>query len=290
MDEHRQRTYDLIVDRCKSQHPSIDIRQHIKPGTLIVHNNTLDGIEFRTEDPENLKAEFGGRMKMPGMSGVRMPRPPDATLTSMKEEPGHWALQASMGATDGEGFREQWMGYVTPAPASLGFDRESVEGINRLSTAFGEAGKLLKYTALHASVSGYVCKIHIDERGFVLKTPQGVVVGPSFWSHLANELLFKTEFRNWLDGLLPDNRVGNFVVEVVNRTSLRFSDAENGFAGLKERVDRIKGPKDIRGIGQTLLPIGVSVDVARFRQSTAQFNYFSYGGQKTLTITLGGTF
>lgn len=282
MDEHQQRTYDLIYARCKAQRPSIDLDRHIKPGTLIVHNNTLDGIEFRTSDPFDLKEEFHGRLKIPGLSGVRMPRPADATMTSMKEEPDHWALKASMGATDGEGFREVWSGGPSLSLQTIGLDR--------MSLAFGEIGQRMRFTALHASVSGHVCKIHIDERGFVVNTPDGVAVGPSFWSHFANELLFKTNFRDWLDGLLPDHWLANFVVEVVNRLSLRFSDVENGFAGLKDRVDQIKGPTDYKGIGRTLLPIGMSLDVARFRNSTVQFNYYWIGGEKTLTVSFGGTF
>ena len=108
--------------------------------------------------------------------------------------------------------------------------------------------------------------------------------------HLANELLLKTKFRDWLNGKIGDNAVGALVVEAVNRTSLRFSDAENGFAGLKGRMDQITGLSDLTGIGKAFLPIGVSADLVYLRNSTVQANYYWYDGEHTLTISWGGTF
>lgn len=67
-----------------------------------------------------------------------------------------------------------------------------------------------------------------------MNLPYGVVVTPTSWSHIANELLLKTKFRDWLDKKIGDNWLGGLVVEVVNRLNLRFSDAENGFAALIE--------------------------------------------------------
>ncbi|MGO4334038.1 hypothetical protein AB4037_03955 [Labrys sp. KB_33_2] len=124
----------------------------------------------------------------------------------------------------------------------------------------------------------------------MVATPDGAVVTPTFWGHIANELLLKTMFRDWLDGLVGDNVVGALVVEAVNRLSLRFSDAENGFAGLTERVNRISGIGDVKDIGKTLLPIGVSADLVRLKNSAIQANYYWHDGQQTLTLTWGGTF
>jgi hypothetical protein len=72
--------------------------------------------------------------------------------------------------------------------------------------------------------------------------------------------------------------------------SLRFSDAENGFAGLQGRVDRISGIGDVKDIGKVFLPIGVSADLVHLRNSTVQANYYWYDGQQTLTLSWGGTF
>jgi hypothetical protein len=163
-------------------------------------------------------------------------------------------------------------------------------GSERLSLGFGETGKRLTFTALHAAVAASVCNVHIDERGFVVSTPDGAVVTPTFWGHLANELLLKTKFRDWLKGAIGDNDVGAVVVEVINRLSLRFPDAENRFAGLKGKMDRITGPTDVKGIGKAFLPIGLSADLAHLRNSTVQANYYWYDGQQTLTISWGGTF
>jgi hypothetical protein len=297
MDDGQKNTYDAIVARCKDLIPPVDIAKHIKPGTLRVANRTLDGITFEAVDPADLEAELSGRMKLPGApkpgAGVlsfdttRGPRPANASMTSMKEEPTHWALKASFGATVGEGFREQWRPPPQPRPALL---PTTSYGSQRLSLGFGETGKKLTFTALHAAVAASVCNVHIDERGFVVSTPEGAVVTPTFWGHLANELLLKTTFRDWLDGAIDDNVVGSLVVEVVNRLSLRFPDAENGFAGLQGKVNRITGLNDVKGIGKAFLPIGLSADLAHLRNSTVQANYYWHDGQHTLTISWGGTF
>jgi hypothetical protein len=300
MNERQRKTYDAIVARCTNLIPSVDITKHIKQGTLRVANNTLDGITFEAVDPADLEAELGGRMKLPGarkspkpgegalsFDTTRGPRPANASMTSMKEDPKHWALKASFGATVGEGFREQWQPPPQPRPALLPL---TPYGSQRISLGFGETGKRLTFTALHAAVAASVCNIHIDERGFVVKTPEGAVVTPTFWGHLANELLLKTKFRDWLDGAIGDSFIGAVVVEVVNRLSLRFPDAENGFAGLQGKVNRITGINDVKGIGKTLLPIGMSADLAYFKNSTVQANYYWYDGQHTLTISWGGTF
>ena len=213
----------------------------------------------------------------------------------MKEDPEHWALKASFGATVGEGFREQWRPPPQPRPALL---PTTSYGSQRISLGFGQTGKQLTFTALHAAVAASVCNVHIDECGFVVNTPEGAVVTPSFWGHLANELLLKAKFRDWLDGALhaksrtrPDGSVvGAVVVEVVNRLSLRFPNAENGFAGLQGKMNRITGLNDVKGIAKTLLPIGLSADLAYFKNSTVQANYYWDDGQHTLTISWGGTF
>jgi hypothetical protein len=300
MDERQQKTYDAIVARCADLIPPVDITKHIKEGTRRVANNTLDGITFEAVDPADLEAELGGRMKLPGagrspkpgegalsFDTTRGPRPANASMISMKEDPKHWALKASFGATVGEGFREQWRPPPEPRPALL---PPTSYGSQRISLGFGETGKRLTFTALHAAVAASACNVHIDERGFVVRTPEGAVVTPTFWGHLANELLLKTKFRDWLDGAIGDSLVGAVVVEVVNRLSLRFPDAENGFAGLQGKMNRITGPNDVTGIGKTLLPIGLSADLAYFKNSTVQANYYWYDGQHTLTISWGGTF
>jgi hypothetical protein len=300
MDDGQKKTYDAIVARCTDLIPSVDITKHIKRGTLRVANNTLDGITFEAVDPAALEAELSGRMKLPGagksakpgegalsFDTTRGPRPAGASMISMKEDPKHWALKASFGATVGEGFREQWR----PPPQSRApLLPQTSYGSERISLGFGGTGKRLTFTALHAAVAASVCNVHIDERGFVVSTPEGAVVTPTFWGHLANELLLKTKFRDWLDGAIGDNVVGSLVVEVVNRLSLRFPDAENRFAGLRGKVNSITGLSDVKGIGKAFLPIGLSADLAHLRNSTVQANYYWHDGQQTLTISWGGTF
>jgi hypothetical protein len=304
LEKAERRTFDAIVARCKGLTPPIDIKKHIKSGTLKAANNTLDGIKFEPVDAKALIAEFGGRMKKdkhkhdptPPIGPVefdhtRHQRPRGASMTSMQEEPDNWALEASFGATEGVGFREKWR----PPPIMLAPPLPNYSN-PRLSLGFGEAGKKLNFTSLHASVRALQASIHIDERGFVVDLPGGAgsIVNPSFWSHVANELLLKTIFRDWLDGVTPDNLVGKLVVEAVNRVSLRFPDVENQFAGLKGKVDKINTKGGTRGvaegIGKTLLPIGVSADFFRLDNSTIQGNVFWNDGQTTFTLSWGGKF
>ena len=297
-----QSTYDAIFYRCANLTPPINLEEHIKNGTLRVANNKLDGINFEPVDAADLIAELGGRMKIPGaiqtgplmgafaVDTTRYPRPAGASMTSMKEDPDNWALKCSLGATKGEGFREQWR----PPPISmqqlLPYATPGGSGSDRISLGMGEAGKYLKFTSLHAAVEPKNCNMHIDERGFVLSVPDGAMVTPTFYGHLVNELLLKTEFRDWLKGKLPDTALGRFVIECVNRVSLRFPDAENRFAGLSNRVNQISGISDVGGIAKTFLPIGATADLVRMRNSTVQANYYNYDGQRTVTISWGGTF
>ena len=228
---------------------------------------------------------------------TRGPRSPNASMISMKEDPNHWALKASFGATIGTGFREQWQ---PPPEIGVGLPRLAEPKYGKtdpFTLGFGEQGHYLKFTALHAAVAPPPlqtkkrgCNIHLDERGFVVKLPDGAVVTPTSWSHIANELIVKTKIRDWLDGIADDNVVGKYVVEVVNRLNLRFPDAENGFAGLPSRVNNISGLSDIKGIGKAIMPIGLSYDMFKFNDSLVQANYYSYDGQNTLTITWSGTF
>jgi hypothetical protein len=302
VNQQQQKTYDTIVARCKDLYPSIDITKHINFNAQVkVFDLTLDGITFEPVDAEALSAELSGRMTLPpaakltqkvgvgafAFDATRGPRRADASMISMKEDPDHWALKASFGATVGEGFREQWR---PPPPPKAALLPTTSYGSKRISLGFGETGHRLTFTALHAAVAPKECNIHIDERGFVVDTPDGAVVTPTFWGHIANELLLKTKFRDWLDKKIGDNVVGALVVEAVNRLSVRFPDAENGFAGLEDRVNRIKGPTDLRGIGKALAPIGASFDVLKFKNSTVQANYYNYDGQRTLTLSWGGTF
>ncbi len=300
MDIQQQKTYDAIVARCRNLIPSIDIVKHIKPVTLRVANNTLDGITFEPVDADDLSAELDGRVKLAGVGvpprsgsgpfafdSTRGPRSANASMISMKEDPQHWALKASFGATVGEGFREEWK----PKPISMAELMPTTRyGSDRISLGFGESGKRLVFTALHAAIAAQTCNMHIDERGFVLSVPDGVVVTPTFYGHLVNELLLKTTFRDWLDGHVHGNFIGDIVVEAVNRVALRFPDAENHFAGLSNRVNSIAGIKDVGGIAKAFLPIGVSADLVRLRRSTVQANYFWHDGQQTLTISWGGNF
>jgi len=298
LDDRQQWTYDAIMKRCMDLIPPVNLHEHIQPNSLRTARSTLDGLTFLAIDPDKLANEFSGRKPLPNFDKLPKPKPgavdtrfgprlANASMTSMREDPKHWALKASFGATVGEGFREEWRAPPVPKAPLL---PQSSMGSKRISLSFGETGHRLSFTALHAAVAASECNVHIDERGFVVASPDGASLSPTFWGHIANELLLKTKFRDWLDDKIGDNVVGGLVVEAVNRLSLRFSDAENGYAGLKDRVDKVKDPLDVKGMAKTLLPIGASFDAWYFKNSTIQVNYYWHDGQQTLTLSWGGTF
>src|SRR5438045_8727668 len=139
-----------------------------------------------------MKLLGAGRSPKPGEGALyfdttRGPLRANASVIGMKEDPKHWALKASFGATVGEGFREQWRPPPEPRPALAPLPATSY-GSQRLSLGFGETGKLLTFTALHAAVAASVCDIRIDDRGFVVNTTEGAVVTPTFWGPPSNGL------------------------------------------------------------------------------------------------------
>ena len=110
MDDRQKWTYETIVARCADLIPPVDLPSHIKSGTRRTAKNTLDGITFEAVDPDRLANEFSGRKALPNFDKLPKPapgaidtryaaRPANASMTGMREDPQHWALKASFGAT-----------------------------------------------------------------------------------------------------------------------------------------------------------------------------------------------
>ena len=285
-------TFDAIAGRLSSLNPPIDlakqIAQNTKPrdpqfSSLLAGTSTLDGVGFIAVNPSALARAFDQATDAAGQK----------VLTSMKEDPGHWALKASFGATIGTGWREVWRPGPDRPPATV---LESPgQGSRLLTMRFGTAGSSLRFTALHCAVderSG-VCNIHIDETGFVLGVPTGgVALTPSMYDHLMNELLVKTKFRDWLAGKMPNKDAAASVGEAIRRFSLVFPNASNGFEGLDKTINNLRKPRSLgEGVGtawRILRPIGATIDFYDNEKFKVQVTGSMVDDDISVTLSVGG--
>jgi hypothetical protein len=159
---------------------------------------------------------------------------------------------------------------------------------------FGNAGSSVGFTSLHCAVHeiGAQCNIHIDESGFVLALPKGVALTPNLYDHFMNELMWKTDFRDWLSGIMPNATAARLVKEVFRRISINFPSAANGYAGLNQKINRIQRPRGLfNGLwtaAQILAPIGATADVYDTDLFTVQVTGTILHGDRSITITIGG--
>jgi hypothetical protein len=284
--ERGMKTYQAIARRLALFHPPLQIEKFIaqeeatKFSTLKSGDSTLDGIEFVADAPVGLARALREAKDQWG-------RP---VLISMKEDPGHWALKASFGKTIGTGWREVWREAPFTPPSMA---PELPGGLDAmLKVRFGTAGNPMSFSALHAAVDEKhgLSSIHIDEAGFMLALPKGVALTADFYGHLMNELLWKTEFRNWLSGRMDDGTARNVIREAIRRVSFNFISSANGFAGLDTKVKGIRGPRDaIFTAAKILAPVGVTVDVFDRDKYKVQVTGTALNGDLSATISIGGT-
>lgn len=284
-------TFRAISARLAALHPPIFIEKHIAPSdrtgekgfsSLAAHESTLDGINFRAIDPRGLARVFDRATDKWG----------ESALTSMKEDPGHWGMKASFGATIGTGWREPWREAPYQAPGSAPAAPGKAD--NMFQMRFGAAGSPVRFTALHCAVHeiGGQCNVHIDQSGFVLALPGGKALTPDLYDHIMNELKWKTDFRDWLSGLMPNETAARVVKEVVGRISFTFPNALNGYADLSRRVNGVRAPRGpgelLKTAGRLLAPVGVTADLYDGDGFTVQVTGTMAGGDRSITISVGG--
>jgi hypothetical protein len=271
-------TFPVLIER----HIAEKQTQKGSFSTLEAGDSTLDGINFVAVDPKGL-AEAFHKMR------DQWDRP---ALTSMKEDPGHWALKASFGKTVGTGWREPWR--PVPHDSAARVPKEPGTADNMFRMRFGTAGTPIRFTALHCAVHeiGGQCNVHIDESGFVLALPNGMSLTLDMYDHIVNELMLKTDFRDWLVGLMPNKTAERIVNEVIRRLSFQFPNAANGYAGLAHNINSLRRPS---GVGDALLtaarlvgPTGVTFDVYDDDNLKVQVTGTQIAGDRTISITLGG--
>lgn len=261
----------------------INIEKYIKNNPfkreydIDVYDTTLDGIKFTATDAVLLKSAFNNANDLHGKQA----------FASMKSAPDNWALKCSFGATSGIGWREIWR----PIAYQVALEqtrRPSSKGNNMFWMRSGSTSIPFNFTSLHCSLNTDICKIHIDKSGFVMDVPFGISLTPDFYQHTANELLFKSKFRDWLVGKIPYSTLADIVKDVIDGTSFVFPNAANGFAGLERSLNSLSQPKTpldgLKTIGKIVQPIGLSFDLYNGDKTKVQADVSWLNGEQLYTI------
>jgi hypothetical protein len=206
-------TYWLIHRRLKDL--GIDYTKFYERD-LTVYESKLDGISFITKKVTNPLQE-GNDFLTALRLATRGGRP--AFREGKKFENEHWAVDASMGATTGIGFRE--IMYLDPPkkwtrasdPASLRMNPQA----DPMFTSRFDSNKIeVEISSLHAAVWGDLVKVHVDETGFILQPIPGmsgdVSMTADFLQHTLLELI-------WKDTLKVPGAIEIFVPNSANQFS-----------------------------------------------------------------------
>jgi hypothetical protein len=189
------------------------VREQLKTYGIAAATNTLDGITFLPKDWQGLITALRVAKTSDGL---------DAFIEGTSpEKPAHWAVDLSMAATIGKGFREIWRPKLSDRPLStrdvpgrhgFGLGRDRGQWSDAYSSQFGKDPEPLDITSLHFAVAPDRVNIHIDETGFVFEGADGALtVGPNFGHHAGNELFWKTTLKlpRWaaehIDLILPNS-------------------------------------------------------------------------------------
>jgi hypothetical protein len=184
-------TYWLIHRRLKDL--GIDYTKFYERD-LTVYESKLDGISFITKKVTNPLE--GNDFLTAIRAATRGGRP--AFREGKKFENEHWAVDASMGATTGIGFRE--IMYLDPPkkwtrandPTTLRMNPQA----DPMFTSQFDSNKIeIEISSLHAAVWGNLVKVHVDETGFILQPIPGlssdVSMTADFLQHTLLELIWK---------------------------------------------------------------------------------------------------
>ncbi|CAN5126623.1 hypothetical protein BH11PSE4_BH11PSE4_23880 [soil metagenome] len=209
------------------------IRDQLRQYGVAAAHTTLDGVTFLPNDWRALVIALRIAKTGDGFEAFAEGRNP--------EKPAHWALDMSMGATIGTGFREIWRPKLSERPLlsrdqpgrhSFGTGRGSGQWSDGYSSQFGKDPAPLDITSLHFAVAPDRVNVHIDETGFVFEgADDALTVGPNFLHHGGNELGLKTiaPLPRWavehIDLILPNStndfsRIG-VSVDMYQRKDLR---------------------------------------------------------------------
>jgi hypothetical protein len=262
MDPKVSDTYRKIAVRLKMFRPQIDldkciafgpkpdlrlygekagIRDQLKAYGVAAANTTLDGVTFVPNDWLDLLSTLRIALTLDGKQAFAEGKSP--------EKPAHWALDASMAATIGKGFREIWRPKTSDRPLDAPLSTRDLPGrrgrgwSEAYSSQFGKDPEPLDITSLHFAIAPDRVNVHIDETGFVFEGVDGALaVGPNFGHHTLNELVWKTSLG------LPDWMAERIDIIAPNTTN-EFSRAGVSADIVKRKTYRVTatGTCSIRG-------------------------------------------
>nr|WP_233285847.1 hypothetical protein [Bradyrhizobium brasilense] len=189
------------------------IRRQLEKYGVAAATTTLDGVTFLPKDWEDLIKTLRIAKTSDGFDAFAEGKSP--------EKPSHWALDLSMAATIGKGFREIWRPKLSDRPLStrdlpgrhgFGLGRGRGQWSDDYSAQFGKDPAPQDITSLHFAVAPDRVNVHIDETGFVFEGADGALtVGPNFGHHAVNELFWKSNphLPRWaidhIDLILPNS-------------------------------------------------------------------------------------
>jgi len=242
--------YRQITTRLENFRPAFKIERYVKEG-LSVGKNTLGGITFVPSNWYDILVSLRVTKTLDGKDAFAEGGSP--------EKPANWALDTSMGATIGKGFREISWPKLSERPLSM----DDLPGRHRprwnvaSSARFGEnLSDGVDLSSLHFAVAPDRCNVHIDQIGFVVGSTAGeVIVNPDFAQHLVNELLWKSLATK----VFPDT--------LVDRVSIMLPSSVNEYSRAGISVDLMKqkdyrvtltGSCAIRGDFECSATVGVS--------------------------------
>jgi hypothetical protein len=173
--------YRQIANRLEDFRPAFKLDRYIRGG-LSAGANILQGITFVPSNWYDILVALRVAKTLDGKDAFAEGASP--------EKPANWALDASMGATIGKGFREIWWPKLSQRSLSL----DDLPGRHRpkwnvgSSARFGEdLSNSLDLSSLHFAVAPDRCNIHIDQIDFVVGGAAGdVSVNPDSAQHLVN--------------------------------------------------------------------------------------------------------
>jgi hypothetical protein len=194
-------------------------------GTVVEGSSTLVGITFRPKNFQQLMGLFRGarRKGLPAfhyhpLSGRSMVEQVGKALVT--GDPLQISYAVTKTGMPGQkeqrawGFRE--ITDLVPPLDTRPLSMSSVRPDRRFAARFSPPppARRIEISSLHVALTPEACNIHIDEAGFVLRDPQGMVgMSPDFLQHVFNELVFKTYLRGVLGEWVTDH------VSVVGPTS-----------------------------------------------------------------------
>jgi hypothetical protein len=207
MDPKTSDTYRQITNRLRMFRPQIDLGKYIKGPNpdlrlygekphirdqlqkygVAAATTTLDGITLIPNDWMDLLTTLRTAQTLDGQKAFAEGKSP--------LNPAHWALDLSMAATVGMGFREIWHPKLSNRPLSINDlpGRKGVGWSTGYGSQFGKDPEPLDISSLHFAVAPDRVNVHIDETGFVFEDADGgLVVGLNAGQHVVNELVWKT--------------------------------------------------------------------------------------------------